>query len=77
VSQLTGSCRICLSIRPLYSVGLDLRFNRGICSACADRMAECEHDEGMSTRIEHDANGVGYTVQRCIACGYDEIDTGP
>lgn len=40
-------------------------------------MIECEHDEGMSTHIEHDADGIGYTVQRCIACGYDEIDTGP
>lgn len=67
MSQLTGSCRVCLSFRPLYAVGLDPRLNRGICSACADRMIECEHD----------ADGIGYTVQRCIACGYDEIDTGP
>lgn len=40
-------------------------------------MIECEHDEGMVTRIEHDADGISYAVQRCIACGYDEIDTGP
>lgn len=76
MSQLTGSCRICLSFRPLYAVGLDPRVNPPS-TKCADRMIECEHDEGMSTRIEHDADGVGYTVQRCIACGYDEIDTGP
>lgn len=77
MSQLTGSCRICLSIRPLYSVGLDQRLNCRVCSACADRMIECEHDEGMATRIEYDSDGVGYTVARCVACGYEEIDNAP
>lgn len=77
MSQLVGPCRICLSVRPLYAVGLDRHLNRGICSACADRMVECEHDEGMATRIEHDADGVGYTIARCVACGYEEIDNAP
>jgi len=40
-------------------------------------MIECEHDEGMATRIEYDSDGVGYTVARCVACGYEEIDNAP
>lgn len=73
MSQKTGPCKICLSARPLYAVGMtDL--NRGVCEPCADRMIDCPHEE--VTRVQcYDADGCGYYVSRCLECGFEEHDT--
>lgn len=44
-----------------------------VCEPCADKVVACPHESGF-TRQEYDADGCGYIVWTCEACGYFEID---
>lgn len=69
---VTGTCSVCLAVRPLYTLGQD-GLNRHLCEPCADRMIECPHTEGAQ-HMRYDADGCGHVVWRCFECGWEEHD---
>jgi hypothetical protein len=51
----------------------EIAMNRGLCEPCATAIEKCPHETGDQAQ-RYDADGCGYRVWVCFACGAETLD---